>query len=81
MRIITIESVDVAQKLKKMDENLGKGSRNLVWTSFPYTEDNLKTVKKSLQKLQWPKNQYRLFFDEENIFVEKDLFEKDKKSF
>jgi len=57
---------------KLINLNKGKGSY-LAWTTFPYNEINLKVVENSIKKLNWQKDEYILTYDENLIFVEKDL--------
>ncbi|MEN4019004.1 MAG: hypothetical protein PQ975_10195 [Methanobacterium sp.] len=64
---------EVIEKLVNLNTDLaGKGSC-LAWTTFPYNKKNLEIVENSLRKLNWNKNEYRLNYDENLIFVEKDL--------
>jgi len=71
---ITIE--DALDKLKNMEKNLKSAEDNsLVWITFPYSPSNLKIIKRSLKVLGWDESEYNLNFDENLIFLEKDVYE------
>ncbi len=64
---------EVVEKLMNLNTDLaGKGSCT-AWTIFPYNKTNLKIIKDSLKKLNWDENEYSLKYDENIIFVEKDM--------
>lgn len=66
------------EKLKHLETNLKTDKdNNLVWITFPYTPKNLKIVKKCLKILKWPETDYNLNFDENLIFIEKDVYDAD----
>jgi hypothetical protein len=67
-----IES-EVIKKLINLNNDLaGKGSC-VAWTTFSYNKNNLKVVKNSLRRIKWKEEDYSLNYDENLIFVEKDL--------
>lgn len=71
---ITID--DAMEKLKNMEKNLKSAEDNsLVWITFPYSPSNLKVIKRSLKVLGWDETEYTLNFDENLIFLEKDVYE------
>jgi len=56
--------------------NLNSESKNdtcITWTTFPYTKKNLKIVEESITKLNWNKEEYSLSYDENLIFIKKDV--------
>jgi hypothetical protein len=63
----------VIEKLVNLDSDFAKKDTCIAWTSFPYNERNLKIIKGSLRKLNWKNNEYILTYDENLIFVKKDL--------
>lgn len=63
----------VIEKLVNLNSDFaGKGSC-VAWTTFLYNKENLKIVESSIRKLNWRKNEYSLSYDENLIFVKKDL--------
>ncbi|MDI6724602.1 MAG: hypothetical protein QMD61_08140 [Methanobacterium sp.] len=63
----------VIEKLINLNTDLaGKGSC-VAWTTFPYNSVNLKVVENAIKKLKWDQAEYNLNYDENFIFVEKDL--------
>lgn len=67
------EKLDISQVIKKLrDMNLKEG-QNLVWVSFPYSKSNLEIIESSIKKIS-KKDEYRVSYDDEIIFVEKDSF-------
>ncbi len=66
---IKLENVTSELKSLKLENN-----KNIVWKSFPYNENNLETVKTAINLISYRKNEYRLTFDENIIFVEKDIW-------
>lgn len=63
----------VINKLVSLNSDLaGKGSC-VAWTTFPYNKENLKIVESSIRKLNWDKDEYSINYDENLIFVEKDM--------
>ena len=63
----------VVEKLKELDFNFNGKVTCVAWTTFPYNKENLETVEKALKKLNWRTEEYILNFDENLIFVKKDL--------
>lgn len=63
----------VIKKLEKMEKELNSGS-NMVWANFPYSKTNLAVIRSSLKDLGWCDNNFRISFDENDIFIEKDYF-------
>ena len=66
-----IKSSEVIEKLKDMK---GEKKKNIVWVSFPYSRHNVEIVEKAVNKVAETKNDYRLTFDENLIFVQRDTF-------
>lgn len=64
----------VVEKLENLDLKLKKSETSLVWFSLPYSEENIKIMREAIKKVKWNKNEYTLSYDENCIFVEKDLF-------
>ncbi len=63
----------VIEKLVNLNSDLaGKGSC-VAWTTFPFSLENLDLVKRSIKKLNWNEKDYNINYDENLIFVEKDL--------
>ena len=63
----------VIEKLVNLNSDLaGKGSC-VAWTTFPYNKENLKIVERSIKKLNWNKENYSINYDENFIFVKKDM--------
>lgn len=63
----------VIEKLVNLNSDIvGKGSC-VAWTTFPYNKKNLKIVESSIRKLKWRKEEYSISYDENLIFVKKDL--------
>lgn len=63
----------VMEKLMNMDSDFAGRSTCIAWTTFPYNRNNLKMVENALGKLNWKTNEYILTYDENLIFVKKDL--------
>ena len=63
----------VVEKLKEMDFEFERKPTCVAWTTFPYNEENLETVEIALKKLNWRTEEYILNYDENLIFVKKDL--------
>ena len=63
----------VIEKLVNMDSDSAGRSTCIAWTTFPYNRNNLKMVENALGKLNWKTNEYILTYDENLIFVKKDL--------
>ncbi len=61
----------VFNELKKL--KLEK-NQNIVWKRFPYSENNLKIVESAINIISYRKNEYRISYDENEIFVEKDVW-------
>lgn len=70
----SVEFKSVITELINMKKKVENGE-NLAWVSFPYTKNNLELVIKTLQHLEWPKDQYHISYDENLIFVDIDLYE------
>lgn len=70
----SIEKITVIKELEKMEKQLDKGA-NMVWTNFPYSVSNLAVIKSSLKELGLcHDDNFRISFDENDIFIEKDKF-------
>ena len=70
MELIELKLEDVTMELKNLEL---KKNQNIVWISFPFNENNLEIVKNAINIIS-PKNEYRLTFDENVIFVEKSIW-------
>lgn len=66
-----INSSEVIEKLKDLKR---EKNENIVWVTFPYSKQNVEIVKTAVNKVSRKKNDYRLTFDEEIIFVQRDTF-------
>ena len=73
MTLKSVEFKHMVTELRRMKKKLGNG-QNLAWVSFPYTKINLEVVIESIQCLKLP-NQYHISYDENNIFVDINLFD------
>jgi hypothetical protein len=71
MELVELKMEDVKMDLKSLKL---KKNQNIVWKSFPYNEKNLKTIKNVIRLISYRKNEYRLTYDENLIFVEKDIW-------
>lgn len=69
----SLKSVDVIAQLKELDVKLKRKDAEIAWTSFPFSEDNLQVIRKTLKKVR-NNDKYRLSYDENDIFIEKDCF-------
>lgn len=65
---------DVIKKLLKLDNDAQNKVSCVAWTTFPYNDNNLEIVKNSLKKIKRNRECYSLYYDENLIFVEKDLY-------
>ncbi|MGB9977713.1 hypothetical protein [Methanobacterium sp.] len=63
----------VIEKLMNMGSDFAGRKTCVAWTTFPYNKNNLKVVEKALGKLNWKNDEYILTYDENLIFVKKDL--------
>ncbi|MEN6293276.1 MAG: hypothetical protein ABFD07_14855 [Methanobacterium sp.] len=68
-RITTLDLV--IKKLIELDSE--KKATCVAWVTFPYSEENLKTVETALRKLNWTAEEYILNHDEDFIFVDIDI--------
>lgn len=73
MRNKSLEKKIVIKELKKMEIKLDEGEK-MVWANFPYSDSNLAVIRSSLKQLGWCNANFRISFDENDIFVEKDNF-------
>ena len=71
MEQVELKLEDVTMELKSLKL---KKNQNIVWKSFPYNENNLETVKDAISLISYRENEYRLTYDENLIFVEKDIW-------
>ena len=71
MEQVELKLEDVTMELKSLKI---KKNQNIVWKSFPYNENNLETVKDAISLISYRENEYRLTYDENLIFVEKDIW-------
>ena len=71
-KLTTLDSV--IEKLNKLDFDFKGKATCVAWITFPYNKENLKTVEKALLKLNWRTEEYILNYDENLIFVKKELF-------
>lgn len=70
---LNVEIEQVETELRIMKKMLGNG-QNLAWARFPYTKNNLEIVIESLKHLEWSKDQYNISYDENNIFVDTNVY-------
>ena len=66
---LQLEYVKVELKNLKLKKN-----QNIVWKRFPYNQNNLKIVKIAINSISNRNNKYWLTYDENDIFVEKDIW-------
>lgn len=78
MRTKSIEKKTVKKELKKMEKKLGCGS-DMVWINFPYSTSNLAVIRNSMKELGLCNDNFRISFDENDIFIAKDNFIVQKK--
>jgi hypothetical protein len=71
MELIELKLEDVTMELKNLKL---KKNQNIVWKSFQYNENTLETVKDAISLISYRDNEYRLTYDEDLIFVEKDIW-------
>jgi hypothetical protein len=71
VKIKQLNDVDVIEQLNELKL---KKDQTLVWISFPYSEKNLKIIESSIKKISQNAGEYRVTFDENIIFVERDSF-------
>ncbi|MBI5679322.1 MAG: hypothetical protein HZC47_00260 [Methanobacterium sp.] len=60
-------------KLINIYSDFDKKGTCIAWVTFPYNEDNLKIIGGIIKKLNWSRDEYTLSYDENLIFVKKDL--------
>ena len=73
MKNKSIEKITVIKELERMEKQLDKGV-NMVWTNFPYSVSNLAVIRSSLKELGLCHDNFRISFDENDIFIIKDNF-------
>jgi len=71
MKLEELVLEDVKRELKKLKF---KKNQNMVWKSFHYNKKNLETIKVAINIISKRDNEYRLTYDENVIFVEKDIW-------
>lgn len=69
----TIESINIKEQLKKLEREPKDKNTCITWIKFPYSKSNLKIIKESLKELNWNREDYRLTYDENIIFIDKEL--------
>jgi len=70
MELIELKLEDVKRDIKSLKL---KNDENIVWKSFPYNKNNLEIIKNVICTIP-NKNEYRITYDENVIFVEKDIW-------
>jgi adenylate kinase family enzyme len=78
MKKQTLPKETVIQELEKMERKLEKGA-GIAWINFPYSVSNLAVIQSSLKELGWCNNNFRISFDENDIFIEKDQFVEERR--
>ncbi|AXV39550.1 hypothetical protein [Methanobacterium sp. BAmetb5] len=73
MKKQTLPKETVIRELERMERKLEEGA-GIVWISFPYSVSNLAVIQSSIKELGWYNNNFRISFDENDIFIEKDQF-------
>ena len=68
MEQVELELEDVTMELKNLKL---KRNKNIVCKSFPYNENNLEIIRNAIKLISYRKNEYRLTYDENVIFVER----------
>ena len=71
MEQVELELEDVTMELKSLKL---KRNQSIVWKSFPYTENNMEIIRNAIKLISYRKNEYSLTYDENVIFVEKDIW-------
>lgn len=69
-----MERVELKLEFVKSELMDLKFKKDIVWKSFPYNKNNLKIVKTAIKVLSNKNNLYRLTYDENVIFVQKDIW-------
>lgn len=69
----TVESSNIIEKLEKLRTESREKNTCITWITFPYSKSNLEIVKESLKELNWNREEYRLSYDENLIFIDKEL--------
>ncbi len=69
----SVESNTIKEQLKKLQREAGDKDTCIAWVKFPYSKNNLEIIKKSLKELNWNGNDYRLTYDENIIFIDKEV--------
>lgn len=69
----SIEKKTVMKELKKMERKLDCGS-DMEWINFPYSTSNLAVIRNSMKELGLCNDNFRISFDENDIFIQKDNF-------
>jgi len=65
--------INIKEQLKKLERKSGDKNTCIVWVKFPYSRSNLKLINESLKELNWNIKDYRLTYDENIIFIDKEL--------
>jgi len=63
----------ILQKLFDLNSDFAVKGSCIAWTTFPFSNENLDIVERSIKKLNWNKDEYDVNYDENLIFVEKDI--------
>ena len=70
MKQIELKLEDVKRDLKSLKL---KKEQTIVWKSFPYNKNNLEIIRSAISTIS-TNNEYRITYDENVIFVEKDIW-------
>lgn len=68
-------NIRLTEIIEKLEYLKSENNKPIVQTSFPYSKQNLKTIKDAVNKISQKTDEYRLTYDENTIFVQKDSFE------
>ena len=71
---MVLEELTIDDVKRELRDLKLENDQNIVWKSFPYNENNLEIIKTAINIISYKKNEYRLTYDENVIFVEKDIW-------
>ncbi len=72
--ILYNREITLEETLEKLRYLKLKKTKSIVWVSFPYSTKNMEIIEDALIKVFQSKKEYRLTYDENIVFVEKDVF-------
>jgi hypothetical protein len=72
--ILYNREITLEETLEKLRYQKLKKTKSIAWVSFPYSTKNMEIIEDALTKVFQSKKEYRLTYDENIVFVEKDVF-------